>query len=547
MCGLVGFSGSSNYDVRTLQTLMILNAIDRGQDATGFYNPEQGLVKKAEHAKKFFPLNKLKRSNLFIGHVRAKTVGTNIDKNAHPFEYDNVVLAHNGTLSNHFSILANYGLSSANFDVDSQCLAGMLNVSMSKSDYAFTDALEYFKPLTEFVGAAALLFKDKRDYANGRDSRLFVYRNTERPLTYTHDEFGNMYISSIEDPLLTCEFSKVTEFEPHKVYEIEDGEIIAEYDIPEYVPANKGISAQSIAKMFASLTGGLFSVNFYELPKNWIQFALTEEVAKKYKLDSLVKDKFYFVEDIDYDKGFNDNTVAPTHVKIYGPNKKLMSVPIFAFNVEHINYGITNYVKILTDCVNSSNKSISIAKAGDILPIRQVIYKTKQNPTLAVSCISVLDNNNLYDLPSSFCRPLTLAEEKLYLESKKQAEKEAKKAATKTKVVQTRVKPKKVSEEVEILNKNIEQDFQLLFEDALEVSPELGTISVPMDIYIKNLQEIKNKIDEMSLNLLDKFKKHKMKEFNNIYSYSDFNRSLQSMYSTLNEVSAIKEYSPDNQ
>ena len=44
-CGLIGFSGKTNFDKEKINLLMLWNSFERGKDATGIYTPKNGLVK----------------------------------------------------------------------------------------------------------------------------------------------------------------------------------------------------------------------------------------------------------------------------------------------------------------------------------------------------------------------------------------------------------------------------------------------------------------------------------------------------------------------
>lgn len=211
MCGLIGFSGVTDFDPVKIQQLMIWNAFERGNDATGIYSPNNGLVKNAKHATKFLITQELKSDSILISHVRAATVGNkDLAKNAHPFKRDNIVLAHNGTLDNHWELLRKYDLDFTQYDVDSDIICGIINKNKS------------FDVLKEISGAAALLINNI-DY----DPKvLFVYRNDKRPLYKGYID-GNMYISSIGESLTLIGCKNVKEFKTDTLYKIKDGIIIS--------------------------------------------------------------------------------------------------------------------------------------------------------------------------------------------------------------------------------------------------------------------------------------------------------------------------------
>lgn len=118
MCGLAGVAGPgiTSTDLDNLETLLYIS-ISRGPHSTGVATVKQKtntspevirLVKRAEPSWEFIYQESLTKDGIFssskidaaIGHVRWATVGDVNDQNAHPFETDQVVGAHNGTLYN---------------------------------------------------------------------------------------------------------------------------------------------------------------------------------------------------------------------------------------------------------------------------------------------------------------------------------------------------------------------------------------------------------------------------------------------------------------
>jgi hypothetical protein len=212
MCGLLGYSGTKSFDLEKIKILYLWNSLSRGEDATGLYSPENGIIKDNEPAHKFIKdkLKKVKLDNLLIGHVRHSTVGWNNASNAHPFKRDSCILAHNGTLSNHYALKRKYDLGYASgYDVDSDVLAGCI---------AKTQGL---KVLSEIDGSAALLIGDTRN-----PYTMYVFRNKERPL-FNGLIGNNMYISSIKESLELIECTNISEFEEDRLYTISKGKIVS--------------------------------------------------------------------------------------------------------------------------------------------------------------------------------------------------------------------------------------------------------------------------------------------------------------------------------
>ncbi len=205
MCGLIGFSGKTNFDKDKISILMLWNAYERGRDATGIYSPKNDLNKNTNVASKFLTTIPFEEDKLLIAHVRAKTIGANVDKNAHPFKEDNIVLAHNGTLKNYYGLTHKYSLPLNTYDVDSHIMCAI--IAKEKN----------FNVLSEIDGPAALLIHDTNN-----PTILYVFRNDERPL-FKGVIDGNMYISSIEEALEVIGCKNIKEFKKDYLYTIVNG------------------------------------------------------------------------------------------------------------------------------------------------------------------------------------------------------------------------------------------------------------------------------------------------------------------------------------
>lgn len=205
MCGLIGYSGKTNFDKDKISILMLWNAYERGKDATGIYTPKNDLNKNTDVASKFLTTIPFEEDRLLIAHVRAKTVGANVDKNAHPFKVDNIVLAHNGTLKNYYGLTHKYSLPLNTYDVDSHIICAI--IAKEKN----------FNVLSEIDGAAALLMHD-----TDNPNILYVFRNDERPL-FKGIVDSNMYISSISEALEVIGCKNITEFKKDYLYTIVNG------------------------------------------------------------------------------------------------------------------------------------------------------------------------------------------------------------------------------------------------------------------------------------------------------------------------------------
>jgi hypothetical protein len=212
-CGIVGFSGFPGkvFDPTKITFMMYQNAIERGKDSTGIFTPSQGVLKSIEDAEKYFSQNKVKSDSLFIGHVRAATVGIKNIKNAHPFHVKNIIGVHNGTLKNHWMLCSERNIPYTDINVDSEAMFACIAHDQSP------------KVFTELAGAAAVLFVDTEKIERG-NYELYAYRNAERPLYRGNSEEG-MYISSLKTSLQMIGCSDIKEFKEGNFYTIVNGVI----------------------------------------------------------------------------------------------------------------------------------------------------------------------------------------------------------------------------------------------------------------------------------------------------------------------------------
>jgi len=93
---LRGLDGSGIYQTRTTK----YNAYSPNYDLLfKTYSPFSSILDESSgHNGKYKELLNSVMVDVVIGHVRASTQGVISDQNAHPFEFDNIVGAHNGTL-----------------------------------------------------------------------------------------------------------------------------------------------------------------------------------------------------------------------------------------------------------------------------------------------------------------------------------------------------------------------------------------------------------------------------------------------------------------
>jgi len=255
MCGIVGFSGPKDRSLNAdkIKLLLFYNQ-ERGKDSLGFYTPKEGIYKEIgkpeeQMMKASFSIPE---SNLFIGHVRAATVGDVNKNNAHPFKYDNIVLLMNGTLTNHWALAREYELIQKDFEVDTQVLAAIISKTQSKD------------VLGKVFGGCAVLYVDTKT------EKMYAFTNGQRPL-FRGTLNGCMYISSIENSLKLIGCLDVKSFKDNYFYEIDNGRIMHQMLIKPPKDLNEiGPVCYDAINKFAFITLQLYSLKYEELKKLWL-------------------------------------------------------------------------------------------------------------------------------------------------------------------------------------------------------------------------------------------------------------------------------------
>lgn len=181
MCGHVGAFGAINHKAKAMFNLLLHFDVPRGPHSTGIgivYEDNNTRVFKevgkpdaiyAAHQEDFSEYGVLKHDKVrcLIGHNRWKTQGAIDRDSAHPFEFGDVLGAHNGTVEWRYNTKLDNG--DEKFQIDSQKIFNHL--SRHENPQTIWDIFPDDKD-----AAMALVWWDKRSNA------LNIARNTQRPM-----------------------------------------------------------------------------------------------------------------------------------------------------------------------------------------------------------------------------------------------------------------------------------------------------------------------------------------------------------------------------
>lgn len=196
MCGHVGMAGDLAYkDEAFIKRLLILDYF-RGTDSTGLAVIDKAkkvsIAKAAVNPIDLFDMKQFEKAlsgytnTAFIGHNRAATLGGVNNINAHPFQYGDIVGAHNGTLDR--ASWERLELESGvQTDVDSAAIFACIN------EIGIHDTIKLMEEgRTSTTGAWALVWWDKKD-----DTINFL-RNAHRPLWFGFNKEADIVIWASE-------------------------------------------------------------------------------------------------------------------------------------------------------------------------------------------------------------------------------------------------------------------------------------------------------------------------------------------------------------
>lgn len=291
MCGLVGAAGKLNFKSdKAIKNLLILDAL-RGIDSTGIaaVHGETGEVRVVKQVgnpydliehRSYLPV--INRNNIVvIGHNRWATQGGVSRKTAHPFEFDNIVGAHNGTLTSRYKLEGTI----QQFPVDSEQLFNHIDKKGVK------DAL------SKMEGAWALVWWDKTI-----DTLNFL-RNKERPLWMVGNQEGDQIFWASEKWMLevaldraeikTKDYHWVAE-DMHYSFEIDQNGVVAKpsvknapctYPVIPTYPYQGGFNRPNVTTSTTPKTDGVNVAGVVNTTKNTLTL-----VEKKSNDDSKQKE-----------------------------------------------------------------------------------------------------------------------------------------------------------------------------------------------------------------------------------------------------------------
>jgi len=180
MCGIVGVSGAiSNKEKKAFQDMLIFSQV-RGEHSTGVASVMSGNTGQTfmcktigrpdqmiDYDKRYDKVVDYGRK-FILGHNRYATTGKISLKNAHPFNFENIVGCHNGTIPEYR--LKELKKGPEDYGTDSETVLANIN------EYPLKDV---FKRLG---GAWAFVWHDRRD------NSLNFYRNDQRDLYYCYSK-----------------------------------------------------------------------------------------------------------------------------------------------------------------------------------------------------------------------------------------------------------------------------------------------------------------------------------------------------------------------
>lgn len=183
MCGIFGIIGESDNQRKDFEILAIANR-DRGKQSFGVFNGQE-VFKYAGDPIDGIPdiPASMYGTRLICGHTRHATHGAKNKENCHPFTEGRITGAHNGVISNFYSLKQEY---KQPFEVDSQMIFYLIDQKWRQG-------------FSELRGSIAVWF-----YDNTRPEHFYLARNDDNPLHLIETE-RRVIFSSEWEPLKVLE------------------------------------------------------------------------------------------------------------------------------------------------------------------------------------------------------------------------------------------------------------------------------------------------------------------------------------------------------
>ena len=145
MCGIVGYLGSKPALPLLMEGLEQLEY--RGYDSTGVYihSPQGAYRFRSEGIldllKKKIPKDLYQLPSFGIGHTRWATHGAPSEKNAHPHQFENITIVHNGVIENTAELKKQFSFSYTS-QTDTEVIAAIISHFYSKEKCLFQSVLQ---------------------------------------------------------------------------------------------------------------------------------------------------------------------------------------------------------------------------------------------------------------------------------------------------------------------------------------------------------------------------------------------------------------------
>jgi predicted glutamine amidotransferase len=373
MCGIVGFIGKkgNTYNADKIKYLLHMNQ-SRGKDATGIWTKEEGVQKSVKEAEDFIVDDTIKwtPSNMIIGHVRQSSSGSKTLDNAHPHDYPEVVLAHNGTLRYLSDLASKYKIDNYTTYTDSQLLTKIINDTKST------------KVLTDIVGSAALLFVNKaqnelitfRKEANGTDERPLYYSEYNNP---NNPKESGIYFSSVRKSLVIigCKNADIKEVPAANCLIFKDGEL------KNTVPIKIRKETTSYSRHNSNYGHGCSNHSSYGTPNynsfegNWAR--VRNDVSLDDDSHSLIPGEWVYVKRCSY-RAFNTNSYYSVDVVTeQGVEYENVKASSIFDNSSYTTFELSGQFVFMYNIVVNPNSDVYIFSKGEVVKPELISWNKK--------------------------------------------------------------------------------------------------------------------------------------------------------------------------